>query len=376
MRVLFQSRVDLLQKKGGDTVQVIKTAEELRKLGVEVDLDCNIGAQVDSYDLVHVFQLDWVCESYLHVLNAKKAGKKVVLSPIHHSEKEVKQYEKEERYTFRRVSNIFITSQEFLDVLKNVYRSFFDLRKLYPTLLSIKDGFRNQQKKVLKMSDAILTQTDKEFQFLKRDFGVDISCVKIQLGVSDDFLNPIKKKYFDFSDYILTVGRIEPRKNQLKIIEAVKLLNKTKGLNLKLVIVGSLNSNNFEYYMRFNRLLKENNFVEYVPKVNYEDMPSVYNGAKVCVSGSYFETTGLTLIEAALSGTNVVARNGDTGEVVREYLGDIPEYCNPSSIESISEAIFRAYKKERPEISNEFRNKYTWANVAKETLKVYNELVK
>jgi glycosyltransferase involved in cell wall biosynthesis len=274
------------------------------------------------------------------------------------------------------ITNIFIKSQESLDVLKNLYRSIFDTRKLKPTLLSIKEGFRNQQRKVLEMSNAILTQTDKESEFLERDFDVKVRCTKIQLGVSDEFLNPKTKNYFDFNDYILTVGRIEPRKNQLKIIEAVKILNRENGLNLKLVVVGSLNSNNFEYYHRFNRLVKENPFVVYVPKVKYEDMPSVYQSAKVCVSGSYFETTGLTLIEAALSGTNVVARNGDTGEVVKEYLGTMPEYCEPWDVESIKDAIWRAYSKPKSSVSPEFREKYTWANVAKETLKVYNGLVK
>ncbi|GIW69594.1 MAG: hypothetical protein KatS3mg101_0341 [Patescibacteria group bacterium] len=36
-------------------------------------------------------------------------------------------------------------------------------------------------------------------------------------------------------------------------------------------------------------------------------MPDYYRNAKVCVSASWFETTGLTSLEALFCGTNAVA---------------------------------------------------------------------
>ena len=38
MRVLFIARSTLYKDRGGDTVQVLQTAEQLRKLQIEVDV--------------------------------------------------------------------------------------------------------------------------------------------------------------------------------------------------------------------------------------------------------------------------------------------------------------------------------------------------
>ena len=183
MRILFQGRVDLWDKRGGDTIQIEETAKELRKLGVGVDIVNNWKLNLSSYDLVHIFQLDWVCESYLYALNAKKQNKKLVLSPIHHSEREVIEFEEFLRSSFRRFVNPIFPSQESKDVLKNVYRSLFDLRKMYPTLLSIFYGYRKEQKEVLEMSDIVLAQTNKEAEDLRTDFKSEFIWKKIALGV-------------------------------------------------------------------------------------------------------------------------------------------------------------------------------------------------
>jgi len=51
MKVLFQSRTTLFSVPGGDTVQLVKTAEYLRKLGVEVDISTELEPCLDVYDL-------------------------------------------------------------------------------------------------------------------------------------------------------------------------------------------------------------------------------------------------------------------------------------------------------------------------------------
>ena len=86
MKVLMLGRSDLFSAGGGDKVQIDNTADELRKLGIDVDIDVS-SAKTDfsKYDIVHVFQLDWVLDTYFHINNAKRVGKPVVFSPIHHS---------------------------------------------------------------------------------------------------------------------------------------------------------------------------------------------------------------------------------------------------------------------------------------------------
>lgn len=377
MKILFQTRTDIFKRRGGDTVQIEKTAEELRKLGVMVDIKSDFDLDLSSYDLVHIFQLDWISEPYLQAMNAKKQNKPLVLSPIHHSEEEVRKFEKYDRYDFRRLVNLIFVTQESKDIMKNIYRAFVEMnfKKMIPTLSSIFSGFRKQQRDVLKMCDMVLVQTEQEAIDLRNDFKTDFKWKKIVNGVGDVFLKETSEKWTELENYIVTIGRIEARKNQLRIIEAVKRLRDETREDIKLVVIGLFNSRNLEYNFWFQKLLKKYNWIIYVQKVEYEKMPAVYKQAKVCVSASWFETSGLTLLEAVYSGCNVVAPSGPTGARVKEYLRDIPFYCDPVDVNSIKEAIKRSYEAKRPEIGQEMKNLFTWSSVAKETLRVYNELL-
>jgi glycosyltransferase involved in cell wall biosynthesis len=101
-------------------------------------------------------------------------------------------------------------------------------------------------------------------------------------------------------------------------------------------------------------------------------MPSLYKFAKVCVSASWFETTGLTSIEAMFCGTNAVA----CGDRAREYLGDLVSYCRPDDINSIKTAIHSEFLAPRPAISAEMKHNFSWKTAARETLDVYESLLK
>ena len=100
-------------------------------------------------------------------------------------------------------------------------------------------------------------------------------------------------------------------------------------------------------------------------------MPALFHFAKVGVSASWFETSGLTSLEALFSGANVVA----SGQRAREILGDLASYCDPGSIDSIAEAIKKQYNAPRIQIPQEMKEEYTWENAAKKTKKVYEQVL-
>ena len=68
--------------RGGDTVQIEKTKEQLEKLGVEVDISLELEPDLSAYDLVHLTNVTRIQETYVQMQNAKKQGKKVALSTI------------------------------------------------------------------------------------------------------------------------------------------------------------------------------------------------------------------------------------------------------------------------------------------------------
>ena len=372
MKVLFLARSDLYTVSGGDTVQIENTAKELRSLGVVVDVATHLGAEIAKYDLVHIFQLDWIPETYFYVKEAKKAGKPIVLSPIHHAELEVKKFD--DKYTFglRKLVGFFVRKQEHRDILKNVYRSLFDHSKLVPTIKGALYGYRKAQKEALELSDIVLVQTDKEAEDLKRTYNVDFKWQKVVNGVSDQFLHAGEfNNKLGFIDYIICVGRIEARKNQLNIIEAVKLLREDKDFSdTRLVFLGRRSSYHKSYIAKFDRELRDNDWIVHPGFIPQEDIPSYYHFAKVGISASWFETTGLTSLEALFCGTNVVA----SGERAKELLGELAVYCDPADVVSIKTALVTAFRRDAPKVPDEFRKLYTWQTTAKQTLEVYRAL--
>jgi len=65
MKVLFQARPDFMKNPAGDTVQIVSTGQELKKLGVEVHLSADPNLDLSSYDLVHIFNITRIKESYV-----------------------------------------------------------------------------------------------------------------------------------------------------------------------------------------------------------------------------------------------------------------------------------------------------------------------
>ncbi|MBP7928110.1 hypothetical protein KAZ57_03105, partial [Patescibacteria group bacterium] len=263
MRVLMQGRYGLLSAKGGDRVQIENTADCLRSMGVSVDIVDSDVSDISSYDIVHVFQLDWTPETHFFVKHAKAQGKKVILSPIHHNIAEVKKFDDICVYDYRRISKYLFRDQHSRDTFKNVYRSIFTPKKLWPTMYSVFAGLKNMHIETLKMCDAVLVQTDLEASDLISTYDVDIKWVKVPNGVGEQFLqlgrfdNP-----FDFSDYIFCGGRIEPRKNQLNLIQAVANFRQENNLDTKLVLAGNPSTfNHLEYTYRFKKALVDNPWV-------------------------------------------------------------------------------------------------------------------
>ena len=162
------------------------------------------------------------------------------------------------------------------------------------------------------------------------------------------------------------MARIEPHKNQLNLIKA---LNNT---SYQLYIHGKPSLNSAAYYEQCKAEAAPNVHIE--EHLGDEELFTAYSNAKVHVLPSYFETTGLSSLEAAAMGCNIVVTDlGDT----RDYYKDDAWYCNPDSPESIKKAIDAAFN---APYSEDFRkrilNSYTWERAAEETLVAYRQVLK
>lgn len=374
LKVLMLGRTGLFDALGGDRIQIENTALELQKLGVDVELKTGLDFNPVEYDIVHIFQLDWNPDAYFQAGKVSKFNKPIVLSPIHHSVKEVQRFDNEFIFDFRRPAKYLFKNQFHRDTFKDVYRAILRPKRIPVTVFEILKGLENMHKTVLNLSTIVLVQTKKEALDLRETFNIDFNWEKVVNGVAShfsshqSFANPLP-----FDNYVISVGRIEPRKNQLTIIKAMKKFRTQTGLDTKLVLIGKApGSHHFEYRYRFNKAVKENaDWITHIDKVDYSQMPAYYSHAKVNVSASWFETTGLTSLEAVMCGANAVA----SGQRAEEYLGDLAFYCDPGEVDSITDAVVKAYNAPTKVVPENIRNTYTWEHAAKTTLEIYGKIL-
>jgi hypothetical protein len=128
----------------------------------------------------------------------------------------------------------------------------------------------------------------------------------------------------EFNDCILSVGRIERRKCQLELVRALK------GTGLRLVLIGNPGPNQIAYFEQIKR--ERDDTVTIVDHVDQSCLRQYYAACKVHALVSWMETAGMSSLEAAAMGANIVVTDkGDT----RDYFGDLAYYCSPDSVASI-----------------------------------------
>ena len=92
MKVMMQIRKDIEAYPGGDFLQLLKTREYLHKLGVKVDISHSYKEKLKGYDIVHLFNVTRITDTYLFFHNARNQGRRIVISPIYHSLQDMKNF--------------------------------------------------------------------------------------------------------------------------------------------------------------------------------------------------------------------------------------------------------------------------------------------
>ncbi|RGD02847.1 glycosyltransferase family 1 protein [Parabacteroides merdae] len=367
MKVLFQSRKTLYSVPGGDTTQITKTKEYLEKLGVEVDVSLELNPDVSRYDIVHVFNLMRPQELYLQVKNAKKYGKKVALSTIYGPYEE---YEKKARGGILQVLNnlLSITQIEYLKVIARAVLNF-EFNK--GTVIYLLNGHKRLQRKIIKMVDVFLPNSDSEMLRVAKDFKLkNYNYVAVANAVDVNKFDyervEISPELEKYRDCVLCVSRIEGRKNQLNIIRACK------GLPYKFVFIGKAGANFRKYYEACKAEANDHTF--FLGQIEHEKLPQFYKLAKVHILASWMETPGLSSLEAGIMHTNVVVtKKGDT----EDYFKKFAFYCEPDDLLSIKDAVVKAFNSS---FDNNFleriRDNYKWEDTARQTFQGYQSIIR
>jgi glycosyltransferase involved in cell wall biosynthesis len=368
VRVLFGLRVDAFRRIGGDTVQASKTRDALRSLGVHVDLTTDLNSPLRGYDLVHVFNLVRVHETFWFARHAVREGVPVVLSPIYWDFDEV-----ERRWQGALLSlALRVLGRDVTERLKTAARIVLRGERNVAALVQLVYGYRRQQQQVVAWSSCLLPNSTAEQQVLGRRFNLRNKLIAVVPNAVDPLFaegdgSRFKQRY-GLENFVLCVGRFEPLKNQLRLVQAMG------DLEMPLVLIGSPNPNHRKY---FRRLVQKASMTRaptlVLGPMTARELADAYAAAKVHVQPSWVETTGLASLEAGLAGCNLVVARLPP---VREYFGDYVWYCDPGDVSSIRRAILEAWASPpRPELGEHIRKNYTWERAAQVTLKAYRQVL-
>ena len=198
------------------------------------------------------------------------------------------------------------------------------------------------------------------------------------LGVDEKYMEDgkwktedVKKKYNLPENFILTVGGLEPRKNNALLIDAVVELSK-KYTDLKLVIVGG---QGWRSHATKKKIRAAKDVVIHIENCDTKDLPAFYRLAKMFAFPSLYEGFGLPPLEAMASGCPVICSN----------VASLPEVCGDSALafdpydkKALTAAIEKLLNDEKARAELIERGKkqaaqFTWKRTAEKTL---NEMLK
>lgn len=360
MRVAFIARSSLYTDKGGDTVQIEKTAESLRKLGVHVRVyTANEKVDTSKYDILHLFNAIRPSDFLKYVSNTKK---KLALSTIYVNYAETDKYIRTD--FLGKLSRVL--DSDALEYIKTVAKWILK-GEVIASSEYLLIGHKRSIKRLLSKVDILLPNSFSEYTRIVKDYGIDKTPVKvIPNAVDSSILERHLVVPWKDRTGVLCVGRIEPRKNQLKLIQAAN------ELGIGLTIIGSPGVNHQDYYMKCKEAAGDS--VVFLGQMSFDELTDKYQSARVHILPSWFETTGLSSLEAGAFGCNVVVSDkGDT----RDYFEDVAWFCEPDSVASIKEAITKAYEApQNLKLREKIAEQYTWDITAQKTLEAYHKILK
>lgn len=240
-------------------------------------------------------------------------------------------------------------------------------------------------RKTAKKSRAILTGSNYSKNDIVQTYNLDPEKVEVvphgisslfKTNLSREAIQTVLDKYKIKGNYILSVGRLNPRKNLNSLIQAYSDLKRIKQISHSLVIVGQ---DDYET-KQLMKGIKENDYSQYIVFTGFvpdEELPYLYGGADVFVYPSLFEGVGLPVLEAMKCGIPVVTSNTTS---LKEIVGDAGQTVDPLDVKDISKAIFQLIcdtKLKTALIEKGFARAelFSWEKTAKKTLEIYERIM-
>lgn len=329
VRILLQGRRTRGDLRGGDASLTTRLSEELTARGHSVLVTPDVPPDDREWDIVHGVNLDRsvLPQTEAFARFAARVAAPFVLTPLWWPLSDmVKTLTPRERVVF-------------------ALKAFPPARFLRERHVDSLRTISSRQHALLAVASIVAPSGALEEQALRRHFAIETTQV-VHYGTD------ITPKHGGNRDGVVCVARLDPRKNQLNLIRALR------GTGVALRLIGT--DRVFPQYAHLCREAADDlvSFDGFLPP---EDVVEAFRCARVHALPSAFELPGLVTLDAAAAGAAVVASACGTA---RDYLGSEAVYTTTDAI-SIREAVLTALESGPPQgLAERVAGRWTWAATA------------
>lgn len=222
------------------------------------------------------------------------------------------------------------------------------------------------------------------------EYGVSAQKIKvIYPGVNHNLFYPSRAKtafqetgFSEEDKILLYVGRVEPIKGLMTIIEAFALLNKSRNPLLRLIVIGGgKKGSELSYNPEVKRVKAAVETFGLTEKIVFlgskeqKALKDFYSAADVLIVPSLYESFGLVVVEALACGTPVlVSKVGKMRTIVKEGRNGFS--FAPGSPEVLANGIKIFFQKkdllwEEARIRQDIIDRFSWDKTGRETQRVF-----
>jgi D-inositol-3-phosphate glycosyltransferase len=211
------------------------------------------------------------------------------------------------------------------------------------------EGREQVEREAMLTADRIVAFSGHERDAMARLYGADPARVMLApCGVDLAKFRPLDQKEarrrlgLNGEKLLLYVGRVEPLKGLDLLVETAAQMEAGEQ-NIRMMVVGGGGPGEPETD-RVRRLAEErqvDGLIDFVGRVDHDELPLYYNAADVCVVPSYYESFGLVALESMACGTPVVAsRVGGLPTIVHHgHTGYLKSWRCPEAFANSVEMI-------------------------------------
>lgn len=308
LRIAFVIRNDGLTKSGGDTdlakqFSALIADEGSISTSVVLFMDLNIV----KFDLVVLFNIDMPFENFIVARDCVRLRIPYVIYTLHPKAKQVDDFLRcgtiGTQHLAASIAGYSVIRYETIACIVRLIKT-----KRWQQLLSYRTG-GYAARYVLRNAARVLVSCTGEEEYIRRDFAEDARFDIIPHIVDEgELTNPTNGSRVSARNArgnVLCAGRIEPRKNQMAVVEIAK-----ENPDFRFLFLGKKNWNHPTYMRRFEAAVSKHDNIEWRDYVPLLELQNLIAGARAYINLSWYEVFSLIDLMALTAQTPSILGTG------------------------------------------------------------------